>query len=243
MTLWLIGGHDPTGGAGIVRDEVTAAAVAPAMPRHAVVTAATWQGDGRPARAQARAADAFARELAGIEQARAIKLGLVPASLVETLAAALARTAAPCVMDPVLRASDGGELGASASALLRLLPHVTVVTPNRDETVALLGGPPSEVAAGALAAVGSAAAWLLKDVEPGPQVCDRLVEARGVHEFRRARRPGADPRGTGCALATALACALAEGASLRDACARAIAWLDEARMHVIPGPDGRPHLA
>ncbi|MBX7078800.1 MAG: bifunctional hydroxymethylpyrimidine kinase/phosphomethylpyrimidine kinase [Nannocystaceae bacterium] len=242
MTLWLIGGHDPTGGAGITRDEATAARLAPALPRRAVSTAATWQGDGRPARAQARPAEAFARELEGIEHARAIKLGLVPQSLVATLVAALARSAAPCVMDPVLRASDGGALGSSAGALLQLLPRVTVVTPNRDETVALLGVPASELVVASLAARG-AAAWLFKDVEPGPQVCDRLVEGARVHEFRRPRRAGADPRGTGCALATAIACGLAQGTSLREACARAIAWLDDARTHVVAGPDGRPHLA
>ncbi|HWB82183.1 MAG TPA: bifunctional hydroxymethylpyrimidine kinase/phosphomethylpyrimidine kinase, partial [Nannocystaceae bacterium] len=63
-----------------------------------------------------------------------------------------------------------------------------------------------------------------------------------VHDFVRTRVSGVDPRGTGCALATAIACALGRGEALIDACAQAIAWLDEARLHTAPGPDGRPHL-
>jgi hydroxymethylpyrimidine/phosphomethylpyrimidine kinase len=39
------------------------------------------------------------------------------------------------------------------------------------------------------------------------------------------RLPGASPRGTGCALATAIAIAIARGLSLGDAVAQAKAWL------------------
>ena len=44
---------------------------------------------------------------------------------------------------------------------------------------------------------------------------------------------GPDPRGTGCALATAIACGLARGDDLHDAVANAIAWLDTARTHTL----------
>jgi hydroxymethylpyrimidine/phosphomethylpyrimidine kinase len=55
--------------------------------------------------------------------------------------------------------------------------------------------------------------------------------------------PGPDPRGTGCALASAIACELARRLELPLACERAIAWLDAARSRLVLGPEGRWHLA
>lgn len=241
-SLWLIGGLDPTGGAGVGRDEATAIAFAPALPRHVVITSYTEQGDGRPARGHAVAATHLREALAQLDRPLAIKLGLLPASLVEIVDATLAEHAAPCVLDPVLRASDGGDMGASVEALRGLVRRVGLVTPNRDEVLAMFGCAPAAVTTAMLRPWGDAA-WLLKDCEPGPRVRDRLLDADGETSFVRPRVMGPDPRGTGCALATAIACGLAGGHSLVAACRDAIAWLDDARTRVTPGPDGRAHLA
>ncbi|HLT39529.1 MAG TPA: bifunctional hydroxymethylpyrimidine kinase/phosphomethylpyrimidine kinase, partial [Enhygromyxa sp.] len=70
--------------------------------------------------------------------------------------------------------------------------------------------------------------------EPVPdrpdRIRDRLCFADGSEQvFERPRVAGPDPRGTGCALASAIACELALGRSLITAVAAGIAWLDGAR--------------
>jgi hydroxymethylpyrimidine kinase/phosphomethylpyrimidine kinase len=246
MTLWLIGGLDPTGGAGVTRDRATAEIVAPELPLSVVVTAQTEQGDGRVARARPRSPQLLARELAALPPPRAVKLGLVPDSVVDTVLAAVRPWSCAIVLDPVLQASDGGVLGSSVAGLLRLAAAATLVTPNRGEALALAAttSRDADVLLEQLAVALAPAAVLLKDGHGDDplRVCDRLWERAAVHRFARARQPGPDPRGTGCALATAIACALARGATMAAACGQAIAWLDDARKHSVTGPDGRPHL-
>jgi hydroxymethylpyrimidine/phosphomethylpyrimidine kinase len=242
--LWLVGGVDPTGGAGVGRDRAVARELAPALDVEVVITASTEQGDGRPARARPTYPELLDAAFASIADAAAVKVGLVPAVVADRVAAALAVTRAPRVLDPVLRASDGGDMGADVTGVLRMLPHVDLVTPNRAEALALFGELRDPAALVVAVQRLGGAAVLVKDVLGGDPaiVCDRLVH-RGEHlDFTRARRPGPDPRGTGCALATAIACALVDGADIPTACARAIAWLDEARTRTRVGPDGKPHL-
>jgi len=176
-----------------------------------------------------------------------VKLGLVPEDVVDTVLAALRPWSCPIVLDPVLHASDGGALGSSPAGLRRLAAIATLVTPNRSEGLALAAAATTSDADALLdqlATVLAPAAVLLKDGhgDDPSRVCDRLWDKGVVHQFVRPRRPGPDPRGTGCALATAIACGLARGVELAEACRQGIAWLDDARAHTIPGPDGRPHL-
>ncbi len=245
MTLWLVGGLDPTGGAGVLRDRFTALERAPTLEVITVITATTQQGDGRPARAQAAEPGALRNELVGIDRAAAVKLGVVPEGVVAPIRDALQRGPKCRVLDPVLRASDGGAMGATPAGLRSLCEVVDLLTPNLEEAAALLMPGDDAAHAGAiLAARYAPLAVLLKDGH-GPdlqRVRDRLYVGSTEVTFDRPRRPGLDPRGTGCALATAIACELAGGADLVDACARAIAWLDEARVDTVAGPDGRPHL-
>jgi hydroxymethylpyrimidine/phosphomethylpyrimidine kinase len=246
VSLWLLGGHDPTHGAGLYRDLVTARRLAPALPRCFAVTALTAQGRGRPARACAVPASRLRARVARWPPPCAIKLGLVPDALAEVVAELVARTGAPVVVDPVLRASDGGELGATPHGLAPLLAMATLLTPNREEALALLGttGALELDLAAALGRRFPATAILLKDGHGSDpdRVVDRLVRGPRVIAYARPRLPGPDPRGTGCALATAIAVGLAQGAALDRAIAEAIAWLDAERTRWHPGPDGRAHL-
>jgi len=56
-------------------------------------------------------------------------------------------------------------------------------------------------------------------------ITDLLVTEAGVRRFSHPRIGGRTPRGTGCALATAIAVALARQAPLDDAVEAAIDWL------------------
>lgn len=247
MSLWLLGGHDPTHGAGLYRDLMTARQLAPELRRRFAVTALTEQGHGRPAVAHPVASARLRARVRGWPRPRAIKVGLVPDALVSTVVELVADAGAPVVVDPVLRASDGGALGASAAGLRPLLRRAAVVTPNRAEARALApeGGDDGERLAAAVARDLVGVAVLLKDGHGrDPQrVVDRLVLGGRSVALDRPRRPGPDPRGTGCALATAIAVGLARGEALEAAVRRAVAWLDEARMRWVEGPDGRAHLS
>jgi hydroxymethylpyrimidine/phosphomethylpyrimidine kinase len=248
-TLWLVAGCDPTGGAGLWRDLVTARACAPELLLAGVVTAWTRQGGGSPATASPRAADHVRADLAQLAAPAAVKLGLLPAGSAAEIVAAVAATGAPVVIDPVLFASDGGDLGASAAVLADVLRDMSretwVVTPNRAEAAALVGADIDDPAV--LPRLGERlgrAAVLLKDA-PGAapdRVHDLLWVAGRVAQLARPRVAGLDPRGTGCALATAIACGLARGRPVPHAVAAAVAWLDVVRAWTHPGADGRPHL-
>lgn len=246
MSLWLVGGMDPTGGAGVLRDAWTAEAVG-WHPVHVLVSALTDQGRGR-VRVWPTDAARFASMLASAPAPTAIKIGLVPVGLVAPLRAVIERVGVPVVLDPVLRASEGGGLGATVAALTRLASGLELVTPNLPEAQALLGAEESfEVEdVGALGRLrdrlGGAGVLLKGGHGTGDRVVDRLDHRGGSEAFDRPRVPGADVRGTGCALATAIAVGRSRGQPLMDAVADAIAWLDDARTHAGPGPDGRPHL-
>ena len=246
MSLWLLGGHDPTHGAGLYRDLVTARQVAPSLPRCFAVTACTEQGRGRPARAWPVPAERLHARMDRWPPPRAIKLGLVPDALVDAIAARVGSPGVPLVIDPVLRASDGGALGATPAGLAPLLRRATLITPNLAEARALVPDAPREAEAllRALARCFLGVAVLLKDGHGSDpeRVVDRLAMGERAIALPRPRVAGPDPRGTGCALATAIAAHLAEGHHLRRAVELAVAWLDARRAEWIEGPDGRAHL-
>ncbi len=199
-------------------------------------------------RAPAAVADALRAALAGPPPAggRAVKIGMVATPAVAAaIAEALAGFDGPVVFDPVLAASSGGALfvgpdgaplggpdGAPAPplpALLPLLRRATVVTPNLAEAARLTGAPVRDLAearaaARALRGAGARAA-LVKGGHLEGDAADLLLSEAGERLFVAPRLEGASPRGTGCALATALAVALAGGAPLDAAVEAAKGWL------------------
>jgi hydroxymethylpyrimidine/phosphomethylpyrimidine kinase len=248
-TLWLVAGCDPTGGAGLWRDLATARACAPELLLAGVVTAWTRQGEGSPATASARPGDHVCADLRMLAAPAAIKLGLLPASSTRRSSRPSPPPARPSSSIPVLTASDGGDLGARADVLAAVLKDMSrdtwLITPNRAEAAALAGTDIDDPAM--LIRLGERlgpAAILIKDAPgaaPG-RVHDLLVISGRVLQLARPRIDGEDPRGTGCALATAIACGLARGRTAPQAVAAAAAWLSVVRAWTHPGADGRPHL-
>jgi hydroxymethylpyrimidine kinase/phosphomethylpyrimidine kinase len=232
----LIGGVDPGAGAGLVRDALTAAALG-ARPL-VVGTAWTEQGAGVH-RVEAREADSLRdslRQALGHKPAAA-KVGMVPdGASAEAVVYALRNFAGPVVVDPVLASSRGGALHRGPlEGLFPLLRRASLVTPNAAEAAALSGLPVTDLdgaaaAARALAGRGLAAV-LIKGGHlggAGEPVTDTLFAGGELHRLAHARVGGGDVRGTGCALATALAVHLGRGATLLDATAAATAWLARA---------------
>ncbi|HEY8922842.1 MAG TPA: bifunctional hydroxymethylpyrimidine kinase/phosphomethylpyrimidine kinase [Polyangia bacterium] len=249
-----IGGLDPSGGAGVVRDLLTARTFGARV--RVVPTAWTEQAPGTGVasvepRAPARLEDAVASAWrAGARDGLpvAVKVGMLPdAQAAAAILAALGGAgsfAGPFVLDPVLGASSGGALFRDApAALLPLAARATLVTPNVPEVAALLGLSASDIrtlddvarAGRALLDAGARAVLVKGGHLPGGgpgnagggtfDAVDTLVTPAGVRSFAASRHPGPDVRGTGCALATAIAVGLGRGLSLEVAIGDAKDWL------------------
>ena len=227
--MLVIAGSDSSGGAGIARDLATLAALR--VRALCAVTAVTVQSAERVLGVHALSAELVAAQIAAGVAAGApgaVKIGMLAnAAIVRAVAAALPARV-PVVLDPVLAASSGGELldAAGRAALPELLPQVTLLTPNIPEAARLLGVAPAHDEAGLLAqarallALGPEAVLIKGGHGEGAEAIDLLVTS--THEPQRLcapRRPGTR-RGTGCALAAAIAAYLAQRLTLAESCAR-----------------------
>jgi hydroxymethylpyrimidine kinase/phosphomethylpyrimidine kinase len=247
--LLVIGGLDPGGGAGVVRDALTAAELG-ARP---LVVGTAWTEQGPEIhRIEAREAGALRDSVrqALLSKPASVKVGMVAdAAHVMALLEGLRNFEGPVVVDPVLASSRGRALfRGQPGELLTLLRRATLVTPNALEAAALTGLPVVDlegaaVAARALGAMGFAAV-LIKGGHleaAGEVVTDTLLAGAELHRLPHARVGGADVRGTGCALATAIAVHLGGGATLLAAVEAATAWLTRARAAAVD-VGGERHL-
>lgn len=193
-----------------------------------VVTAVSAQ-DAGGVRAVEAVSPAIVRaqfESVPVRSVRAIRVGALTSPEVAREVANALRGFAdiPAVVDPVMQASRGGTLADDAtvralSAEIGILPNV-ILTPNLKEASILLGGRALErdtlgTAARELQRRG-ARAVLLKGGHLQENPVDALATAQSVELLSGTRLAGG-MRGTGCVLAMALACALAQGDPLRDA--------------------------
>ncbi len=229
----LIGGTDSSGGAGLLQDGRVLSAFG--VSARLVVTAVTAQGRGGVQAVAPVTPTMLLAQLdavASLGPVAAVKIGLVPDSaLAALLAAHLPRLwpTAPIVLDPVVRASAGGALGA-AEGFLPLWSLATLITPNLPEAAALLRTAAAtdrramRDQAQALRVRGAQAVLLKGGHCPGARVGDLLLTATEARWYSGRRLPG-DRRGTGCALASGIAAGLALGRDLPGAVAGARRWL------------------
>lgn len=235
LRVLIAAGFDGTGAAGLLRDLATARDHG--VETHAVITAVTAQSDREMRDIHPLPARSLAQQITGIGGLTAIKLGMLKtAEIVSVLAETLPN--APLVLDPVLASSSGAALldteGLTAMRAL-LFPRATLLTPNLPEAALLTGCPeartPQERARQAeiLLQTGTSAVLLKGGHDAGPEVTDWLFRRETAPiGFSSPRAPGGR-RGTGCTLATAIACQLAQGKDLETAVGAAIrytrAWI------------------
>ena len=254
-SLLIVAGLDPSAGAGLLAD----AEVARARGLHAaaVATALTVQDSAACHASHAVAPAIVAAQIAlliGDLDVRAVKIGMlgdaaVAAAVARALAPLLAR-GVPLVLDPVLRASVGATLldGNAAAALAPLIAAAAVITPNRDEAERLTGvsvgdGEGQARAARALRAMGVKAALVKGGHLDGDVVRDLLDDGQEPSlVLASPRHPGTTPHGTGCALATEIACGLALGQPLREAVTTAHARVADRIVRARSAGKGRPLL-
>jgi hydroxymethylpyrimidine/phosphomethylpyrimidine kinase len=226
-SILCIGGQDPTGGAGIQADIETVAA----LGGHALTlaTALTVQDSHNIVAIRPTSADFFSRQLEtllGDIRPTAVKIGLLGSvELVPVLVTLLHSFDGPVVLDPVLAAGGGFDLGGASLGhiiVAELLPLTTLVTPNRAEARRLSGCKESDQAAQWLLRAGARAVLMTgADEAEGDQVINRLFRVEGpAKSFAWPRLPH-HYHGSGCTLASACATRLALGDDLATAAERA----------------------
>jgi hydroxymethylpyrimidine/phosphomethylpyrimidine kinase len=218
-----IGGHDPTGGAGIQADIETLAALGPRAVT--LVTALTAQ-DTHDIRylepvAPATLARCFDTLVADIRP-DAVKIGLLASvAAIDVLVPRLQGLRVPLVVDPVLAAGGGFRTGDDAlreAVLAQLLPLCTLTTPNRAEARRLAARDDADAAAERLLEQGCGAVLVTgADDTTGDTVENRLwLPGLPVETYHWPRLDGSF-HGSGCTLASACAAGLASGQPLSAA--------------------------
>lgn len=254
-----LGGMDPSGGAGLVRDVMTLAALG-CQPM-AVSLAETLQNGVACTRIEPPSMDPAVRleHLAPHLVGRwGVKIGLcaLDDAAFRRLCAILATLAPPVrIWDPILAPTAGVGLH-DGRALLRmagaLLPMGGwVVGPNREEAAAFAGfsggdlrtAEPERLAAPWLEA-GAAAVWVKGGHAEGDRVQDAWITPQGTVTLESALRlPGAR-RGTGCLLAATWLGLRLTGADDQAAALEAARRLRRQWPHAwAPGGAGRPMFA
>ncbi len=251
-----LSGHDPTGGAGIQADIEMLFRLG--CHPCTVITALTEQDtcDVRRLYPQ-KPADFLAQALTLVHDLppAAIKIGLVGTS---ALAASVAEIVdrfpdVPVVLDPVLAAGGGRELGAvDLLSALRdvLIPRCSVLTPNTHEARRLTGQDNLDRCAAQLLGFGCGAVLITGTHDDSDEVVNRLYSRSDTRCFRWPRLPETY-HGSGCTLAAATAGFLAHGLPVGEAVARAQAetwnaleagyalgrgqWLPDRRKAAAPG--------
>ena len=246
----LLGGLDPSGGAGITVD-ATVVSLLGGEPLP-IALAATVQGL-RGFSHFAPIDESVIREQLAVVLAdgpvSAVKVGFIGSGrMILAVADALQPLVgeAEIVVDPVLSATAGGMgMGDELVACYRdhLIPIAGLVTPNTSELARLADGD-----ARALLNLGADAVLHKGGHGAGSRACDQLfigepTTAEPPHQFERERFDCGPVRGTGCALAAAIAANLADQHSLIESCRMAGDWLSAMLSRVRPRPSGLPsHL-
>ena len=163
----------------------------------------------------------------------AIKIGMIgSAETADLVAERLERLQrVPIVFDPVMVATSGSALAdeATIGAFNRLMGVARLVTPNAPELEVLTGAAIEtmddfEDAALALAEVTGTAVLAKGGHLKGAAVTDLLVEEGVVTRFESPRVETVNTHGTGCTLASAIACGLGHHRALVDAVEQARAY-------------------
>ncbi|MGF1484114.1 MAG: bifunctional hydroxymethylpyrimidine kinase/phosphomethylpyrimidine kinase [Opitutales bacterium] len=232
-----IAGSDSGGGAGIQADLRTFAAHG--VHGTTVLTSLTAQNPEQVAAVEVCPAEFVQKQLsqvAGYFDVRALKTGmLADADIVRTVADFLKQHPdIPSVVDPVVVSTSGAtllEVDAIEAVRGALLPNASLITPNLDEAVVLLGEPIASEsdmrAAARKLAETFATAVLLKGGHLGENRVIDVLQAPGADALvmQGTRIENVDTHGSGCTLSAAIAANLATGETLTNAVRAAHAYL------------------
>lgn len=226
----IIAGSDSGGGAGIQADIKTVTMLGGhAMTAITAITAQNTLGVQAIMPVPAEMVVAQIDSVVGDIGVDAVKIGMIgSAQTAHAVADRLELLAVPIVFDPVMVATSGSVLAddETIAAFDRLMRIASVVTPNIPELEAL-GGEEAILSHGChLVAKGGHA--------EGYEIVDRLLSPSGpLRELRAKRFETDDTHGTGCTLASALACGLGAGLPIERAFVQAVRFV---RIAILEAP-------
>lgn len=226
--ILIVAGSDSGGGAGIQADIKTVTMLGGfATTAITAITAQNTRGVAAvmpvPAAMVLAQIDAVWNDI-GVD---AIKIGMLGSAelafklgdwlgLMRSLASARGGRFPAVVFDPVMVATSGATLADAdtIAGFAKIMAHSDLVTPNLPELAVLGGEEAVRTATRALLVKGGHGG--------GDTITDRLIAADGdVTQWTEPRIATTSTHGTGCTLASAIACGLGEGLAMRDAVARA----------------------
>lgn len=210
-----IAGSDSSGGAGVQADLRAFAAFG--VHGSSAITAVTAQNSRRVRSIRCISAALVRDQIESVFEefdVAAVKIGMLgSAANIRCVADALEQHAAKnIVLDPVLVSSSGTPLLPRAAIKIlidRLIPLADVLTPNLPEAALLIGRRvPAKTAVRTLLKFGAATVLLKGGHGSGRTLIDYFADSKNTHAFLHERLP-VRARGTGCALASAIAANLA----------------------------------
>ncbi len=237
-TILTIAGSDPSGGAGVQSDLKTfdamgargVSAIAALTAQNRIRVKATL---AIPPRFLIKQIETLLEE-SGVD---AVKIGMTGsgANVAALIRLFKRRRFKNIVLDPVMRSTSGATLidKKGMATIKRLLPLVTIVTPNLAEAAILSGVGVKDIrgmedAARRIHSLG-APFVLVKGGHLKGAPLDALFDGKGFHYFkgRRIKAGRAQLHGTGCLLSAAIAACLARGLGVPAAVKRAKAFVEE----------------
>jgi hydroxymethylpyrimidine/phosphomethylpyrimidine kinase len=225
-----VGGHDPSGGAGIIAD-AEAVRAAGAFPV-TVISALTEQNSCELSRIYPQSGeqvDGQCRALLRDCTPAALKIGMVGSSRVMRVLDALINEYPnlPVVLDPVL-GSGAGQQVVDAAMLNQLRQNLigrsTLVTPNLPEARTLTAARSPADCATSLLATGARWVLITGTHDDTPDVTNWLFNSEGLQQRLDWPRLDGEYHGSGCTLASAIAARLALGMTMPEAVAEAQAY-------------------
>ena len=245
ITAMTIAGSDSGGGAGIQAD--LKAFAANGVHGTSAISAITAQNTVRVADALALPPALVASQIDAIMEdigADAVKTGMLPnAAIIAAVADKIREHAlATLVVDPVMVTSAGDRLledDAVDAVRGELMPLAMLATPNIREAAVLTGSPVNTLddmrrAAKSLCETTGVSATLVKGGHLDGPAIDVLYDGAMFTEFTAPRIETTNNHGTGCTMASTIAANLAKGADLRQAVARAKAYVTSAIRSASP---------
>ena len=242
----IVAGSDSGGGAGIQADIKTVTALGGYAAT--AITALTAQNTRGVFRVLPVSPDFVAQQMRLVLEdigADALKTGMLhSAAAIEAVAGVIEDLAVgiPLVVDPVMVSKSGAFLldPEAVHALKQLLlVHAEIATPNVPEAMVLTGMDgirdlaEMRHAAALIRSFGPRAVLIKGGHMEGETVTDLLSTEDGDEVFQSPRLHTPHTHGTGCTLASGIAVSLAQGLGMRDAVARARAYLTQA---ILTGP-------
>ncbi len=233
-------GLDPSGGAGLQADiEAIANCGGHALP---IATCITVQNTCRTLSVHAINTNILTQQIDALLQdikVSACKISVIPnTEIVNVISTTIKKfTDIPIIYDPVLEASHGSRFTNQETLTAiksMLLPHVSIVTPNKREINALINKNIMHIPdAAEICKYGPDYVLATGADEDTKHVHNCLLSIKGIEQQYEYTRLAEQYHGSGCTLSSALACFLSQGYSVTDATLKAQDYTYQTLQHAI----------